>query len=126
MGWKFEDDFAAAERELARGLKRATKKTAKKVLKGAQKAAPVQTGRLRDSGEINDAHRPVLGLAETSVDFTADYAEHVHDGHFNVRAGRFVAGQPFLANELTKNEDTLNDEAEKELRKLGVKRIRRT
>ncbi|UYL87772.1 hypothetical protein SEA_ONEDIRECTION_10 [Gordonia phage OneDirection] len=66
VNWNMEVDVAAAA---ARGLRRA----AEAVLDEAKSRAPVLSGDLRDSGQVNDT-----GAGEVSVSFTAPHAARQH------------------------------------------------
>jgi hypothetical protein len=148
--WNFTgNDFSDAD--LRRELDEVVDETAVAVEEDAGAAAPVDTGALsrsfyKSSPKGSDYARSVAlmqarngtvkaepetrledwsddDIHNALVDSAAPYAEHIEYGHYNVRAGRYIAGRPSLGNALRGQQDKMMSRAALALRKLGAKNV---
>jgi hypothetical protein len=130
-GWRLDDDFSALERRITTGSARVVDDTARAILSGSK--PPVDTSSLQVSGYVhsplrNDAAKArasarsanpqveleepfdISGYADDDitvavVDYLALHASLIHDGHFNIFAGRYITGRPFLATAVRNQKD---------------------
>lgn len=140
-----------SEADLRRELDEVVSETAREVALDAGAAAPVDSGALSHSfyastpqgsdynaavGRMRAQNASVQPEPETPredwseddihtalVDSTAPHAPLIEDGHFNVRANRFIAGRPSLGNALRGQSDKMMSRAAAALRKLGAKNV---
>jgi hypothetical protein len=131
MAWRF-NGFGFDEAAFRRELDNVVQETAEAVAAEAAVLAPVDTGALESSlyasGPVgSDYDKAAAQMRERNsrvelepeiarnedepgkhsaiVSSAAPYAALVHDGHFNIKNGRFVDGRAFLANALQQQKE---------------------
>ncbi|HEY0073872.1 MAG TPA: hypothetical protein VGB77_07200 [Abditibacteriaceae bacterium] len=150
MGWRVTgNDFSEAD--LREALDEVVDETASEAALDAGGNAPVLSGALsrsfyKSSAKGSDYQKAVAAMRAQNpgievepetpredwseddihnglVDSTAPHAPLIEEGHFNVRANRFIAGRPSLGNALRGQSDKMMSRAARALRKLGAKNV---
>lgn len=89
-------DFTFNGDEIAKSFKgkasRVLKKTAEDALSLAQQLAPYKTGKLRNSGRVEEVSEETV-----LVGFTAKHAPFQEFGFRHYQSGEFIEGQPYMA-----------------------------
>jgi len=150
MGWTGSDDIPT-DAEIRAAFAGVVSDTTRAVAADAAQLAPVDTGALEASlyatGPQGSGYGAAVGAMKArnanvpaepelrlddydgdgviigAVDSAAPYADLIHDGHFNVRANRHIAGRPFLANAMQGQKDGFESRQANALRKLGCKKV---